>query len=106
MSAGLPRDLARVTLGVLFIGLLIGATLWVLRPFLGPGIWAVMVVVATWPLLLRLQRWMGGRRGPAVAVMTLGLLLLFVVPLVLAIGTIFVNVDVIADGIRSLAQNH
>jgi predicted PurR-regulated permease PerM len=85
------------------MGLLMGAVLWVLRPFLGPGIWAVMVVVATWPLLLRLQRLFGGRRWAAVAAMTLALLLLFVVPLSLAIGTIFVNVDVIADAVKSVA---
>ena len=96
-------DLTRNTLAVLFMGLLIGAALWVLRPFLGPGIWATMVVVATWPLMRRVQGWLGGRRALAVAAMTLALLLLFVVPLLLAIGTIFVNVDVIADGIRSLA---
>jgi predicted PurR-regulated permease PerM len=97
-------DLTRTTFSVLAMGLLVGGSLWVLRPFLGPGIWATMVVVATWPLMLRLQGWMGGRRGLAVAVMTLVLLLLFVVPLTLAIGTIFVNVDVIADWIRKVAE--
>jgi predicted PurR-regulated permease PerM len=52
-------DLARITFGVLVIGLLLAASLWVLRPFLGPTIWAVMVVVATWPLMLRVQRTCG-----------------------------------------------
>jgi len=96
-------DLARTTFAVLAMGLLIGGSLWVLRPFLGPGIWATMVVVATWPVMLRLQRLMGGRRALAVAAMTLILLLVFVVPLTLAIGTIFVNVDVIADWIRNVS---
>ena len=40
-------DLARTTFGVLVIGLLLATSLWVLRPFLGPAIWAVMVV--GWP---------------------------------------------------------
>ncbi len=90
-----PRtaDLARTTFGVLVIGLLLGASLWVLRPFLGPGIWAVMVVVATWPLMLRVQRMLWGKRSLAVAVMTLLLLLLFVVPLTLAVVTIVANAD-------------
>ena len=69
-------DVARVTFGVLVIGLLLAACLWILRPFLGPTIWAVMVVVATWPLMLRVQRHLGGRRALAVTVMTLALLLL------------------------------
>jgi hypothetical protein len=88
MSGRGPNDLTRVTFAVLTLALLMGASLWVLRPFLGPTIWAVMVVVATWPLMLRVQRWLCGRRSLAVAVMTLLLLLLFVVPLTLAIVTI------------------
>ena len=96
-------DLTRNTFAVLFMGLLIGASLWILRPFLGPGIWATMVVVATWPLMLRLQAALGGRRVLAATVMTLALLMLFVVPLCLAIGTIFVNVDVIADWVRTVS---
>jgi len=97
---GAAGELTRNTFAVLFMGLLIGASLWVLRPFLGPGIWATMVVVATWPLMRRVQGLLGGRRAWAVVVMTLALMLLFVVPLVLAIGTIFVNIDLIADTIR------
>jgi predicted PurR-regulated permease PerM len=90
----IPRgDLARVTFGVLFIGLLLGTSLWILRPFLGPLIWATMVVVATWPLMLRVQGWLWGKRALAVTLMTLLLLLLFVVPLVLAIITIVGNAD-------------
>jgi predicted PurR-regulated permease PerM len=87
------RDLARTTFGVLFIGLLLGASLWILRPFLGPMIWATMVVVATWPVMRRVQTLLWGKRALAVTVMTLLLLLLFVVPLVLAIVTIVGNAD-------------
>jgi predicted PurR-regulated permease PerM len=87
------RDLTRTTFAVLFIGLLLGASLWILRPFLGPMIWATMVVVATWPVMRRLQSLLWGKRALAVTVMTLLLLLLFVVPLVLAIVTIVGNAD-------------
>ena len=86
-------DLARTTLGVLFIGGLMVAAFWVLRPFIGPAIWATTIVVATWPLLLRLQARLWRRRSLAVLVMTGALLLLFVVPLTLAILTLVVNAD-------------
>ena len=46
----LRSDLAKNTLGVLCIAVLIVSSLWILRPFLGATIWAAMVVVATWPL--------------------------------------------------------
>ena len=91
------NDLTRVTFAVLALALLVGASLWVLRPFLGPTIWATMVVVATWPLMLRVQAVLGGRRALAVTVMTLLLLLLFVVPLAVAIVTIVQNADQIVE---------
>jgi predicted PurR-regulated permease PerM len=63
-------EVARTTLAVLFIGVLIAASGWILRPFLPALIWATMVVVATWPVMLRVQRQFGNRRAPAVMVMT------------------------------------
>jgi predicted PurR-regulated permease PerM len=81
-------ELGRTTLSVLFIGGLIAASLWVLSPFLGAFVWATMIVVATWPLMLRVQSAFGGRRGPAVAVMTLALLSLLIVPLIVAIDAL------------------
>jgi predicted PurR-regulated permease PerM len=87
------RDLTRTTLGVLFIGVLIVATLWVLRPFIAPTIWATMIVVSTWPLLRWFEARLWGRRSLAVAVMSLLILMLLVVPLMLAIGTIVRHAD-------------
>jgi predicted PurR-regulated permease PerM len=96
-------DLARTTFAVLAIGALTAVSLWILRPFLGPAIWATMVVVATWPLLLRVQERLWGRRALAVTVMTLALLLLFVVPLALAVLTIVGNADQIVGWARFVA---
>jgi predicted PurR-regulated permease PerM len=101
-----PTDLARTTFSVLFIGVLLGGTAWVLRPFLGPAIWATMVVVATWPLMLRVQGWLWNRRGLAVTVMTIGLLLLLVVPLALAVVTIVGSADEMVDFARQAAAYH
>jgi len=88
-----PRDLARTMLQVLFLGALLAGSFWVLRPFLLALIWATTIVVAMWPLMLRAQAWLGGRRGAAVAVMTAALLLVLVAPLTLAIVTIVNNSD-------------
>lgn len=98
-----PADITRTTLAVLSIGMLIGVSMWILRPFLGPAIWATMVVVATWPVMRRVQGWLWGRRALAVTVMTLALLLLFVVPLALAIGTIVGNVDQIVEWAKQVS---
>ena len=97
-------DLARTTLGVLFIAGLILAAFWVLRPFIGPVIWATTIVVTTWPLMLRLQARLWQRRLPAVVVMTLTLLLLFVVPVTLAIATLVQNAGEIVALAKQLSQ--
>jgi predicted PurR-regulated permease PerM len=97
-------DLPRTTLGVLFIGGLILSAFWVLRPFIPATIWATMIVVATWPLLLGVQARLWRRRGLAVLVMTLTLLLLFVVPLTLAIVALVQNADEIAAAAKQLSK--
>jgi len=98
------NELAKTTLGVLFIGVLIIATLWILQPFLAAIIWATMVVVATWPVHLRLQAILWNSRALAVTVMTLILLLLFMVPMALAIGTIVQHSDQIVEWTKSIAD--
>jgi predicted PurR-regulated permease PerM len=105
MNAKIPisKDVTRTTLAVLFIGILIAASFWVVRPFLTAFIWATMIVVATWPLLLRLQASLWGKRGLAVGVMTVVLLLVLVVPLTLAIVTIIDKADEIIAWAKSLA---
>ena len=93
-----PRpDLARATLGVLFIVALIASTVWILRPFLGAIIWAAMIVVATWPVMRPLQARLWGRRNLAAAVLVGAGLLVLVLPLSLATRTIVSNAsDVVA----------
>jgi predicted PurR-regulated permease PerM len=97
-------DLARIILVVLFIGGLIAASFWILRPFLGAIIWATMIVVSTWPVMRKVQSATGGRRWAAVSVMSLVLLLILVVPLSLAIGTIVANVDDIVGWAKRLSE--
>ncbi|HTN94222.1 MAG TPA: AI-2E family transporter YdiK [Gallionella sp.] len=98
------RDLAGITLGVLSIGALIIASLWVLKPFLFATVWATMVVVATWPVLLWVQARLWNSRALAVIVMTLFMLLLFMVPVALAVGTIVENSDQIVEWAKSIAD--
>src|SRR5213594_3032589 len=97
------RELTRTLLGVIFLGALIVASFWILQPFLAAAIWATMIVVATWPVMLWFQARLWRRRSLAVAAMTVILLLLFVVPLTLAIGTIVANADEIVARLKSLA---
>jgi predicted PurR-regulated permease PerM len=98
-----PHDLIRTMLGVIALGGLLGLSFWIMRPFLGPLLWATTIVIATWPVLVWLQERLWNRRWMAVTVMSLMLTILFVVPFVAAIGTIVSNVDEIAGWAKLLA---
>lgn len=83
-----PRDIAQVLLSVLFLAIMIVACLWIVQPFILGFAWAGTVVIATWPILLRLQKLLWGRRSLAVLVMTLLLVLLFIIPIALLVNSI------------------
>src|SRR5262249_2331868 len=80
-------DLARVVFQLLALGALIAASFYIVRPFLVSVAWAVMIVVATWPLLKMLQARMGGSHALAAPTMTLAVLRVFSVPLSLLVMT-------------------
>jgi len=103
MQADRSQDLARTAFQLLALGALIATSFWIVRPFLVALAWATMIVVATWPLLLQAQSWLGGRRSLAVTLMTITLLLILVVPLYFGITAIVENTKRIVDWSQSLA---
>jgi predicted PurR-regulated permease PerM len=102
--ADTPRDFMAPLLAVICVFTLIFTSIWILRPFLGSLVWAATIVIATWPLMLTVQRWLWGKRSLAVMVMTGILLCLLIVPLLLAVGKIVGNVDEIISWSKSLAD--
>lgn len=101
-----PRpDLARIFLVVLIIAMLIVGSLWTLLPFMSAIIWATTIVVATWPMLLNVQRRFGERRTPATAFMTVVMLALFIVPFAVAVGMLLEAAVKSADLVRHVAEN-
>ena len=102
-ASDLRSDLTRTVLAVLLMLILIAASFWILRPFLLSTVWAGMIVVATWPLMLKLQSRLRSRTL-AVFVMSGAMVLVFVVPLVLAIQALVGNVDTIRTWVAALAN--
>jgi predicted PurR-regulated permease PerM len=98
---GLHQDLTRSVFAILFIGCLMFASLWLLAPFIPAAIWAMTLVLATWTVMRRVQGALWGRRGLAVAVMTVGFLLIFVAPFWFAVGTIVRNAPAIKMAVHS-----
>lgn len=96
-------DVTKVTLAVLFILLLVAGCFWILHPFLTGILWAIIIVVATWPLLLSLESRLQGRRWAAVTVMTSALLMVFFLPVSLAVLEIVSRGDEIVSWFGSLS---
>ncbi|ERK16714.1 putative membrane protein [Serratia fonticola AU-P3(3)] len=99
-------DLPTIIFGVLFIAIMIVACFWVVQPFILGFAWAAMVVIATWPVLIKLQQLLWGRRSLAVAAMTILLLLLFVLPIALLISSVVDNSAPIVAWVNSPGQLH
>jgi predicted PurR-regulated permease PerM len=97
-------DVTHTTLAVICIGGLLATTFWVLRPFLMPILWGSLIVVATWPIMEKLQALLGGRRGLAVTIMTLTILLVVLVPLTLAIVTIIDHAEGLSAKLQALSS--
>jgi predicted PurR-regulated permease PerM len=100
----LHQDLTRTVLAVLFLGGLVGASLWLLAPFIPATIWAMTLVIATWPMMRRVQATCWNSRGLAVTVMTGAVLLIFVAPFWFAVGTIVSNVEPITHAAHYVAE--
>jgi predicted PurR-regulated permease PerM len=99
-----PRaDLPRTVLGVLFLCLLIVSSLWILSPFLVAIVWATLIAVATWPVMRSLERLLWGKRKLAVAVLTIALLGVVMVPLLAGLAAIVTHVDDIAGFAQKLS---
>ncbi len=81
-------DTTRTILFVLVVGALLLGSVWTLLPFLNAGLWATTSAIATWPVLLRLEQLAGGRRGVAIAAMTIVILAAVMVPFAFAIATL------------------
>ena len=69
--------------------LLLGCLL-VLRPFVSALLWAIVLCVASWPFYERLLRWSGNRHALSCWLMTLGMVLVILVPF-LIIGSSLVD---------------
>ena len=87
------RSRLEQNLGWLLLALLLGGCLLVMRPFASALLWAVVLSFSTWPLHRRLVNLLGGRRTLAAMLMTLGMVLVMLLPFVIVGVTLADNVQ-------------
>ncbi|MBS0847492.1 AI-2E family transporter YdiK [Citrobacter sp. JGM124] len=86
-----PEDLLRIVLSVLCMSVMIVACIWIIRPFLLGLAWAGTIVITSWPLLIKLERLLWGKRILAVIAMMLLLIMIFVIPISLLASSLVQN---------------
>ncbi|MBB1493209.1 AI-2E family transporter [Paracoccus sp. MC1854] len=73
----------------------------VISPFLTAIMWAAVLCWSTWPVYRQFERALGGRRGPAAALMTLAAALVIVAPFVLLVAAL---AESVGDLVRVLGR--
>ena len=89
------RRIGIVILLVLLLGCLV-----VLWPFVSALLWAVVLCFSSWPVYSRLLKLVGNRRGLAAFLMTLGMILIVLLPFVLVGATLADNVNDVSAAVK------
>ncbi|MDG0817386.1 AI-2E family transporter YdiK [Bdellovibrio svalbardensis] len=97
-----PTGLTRTLIATFLIAILAAGCIWVLSPFIAAIVWAAMIVVATWPLLLSVQRHVGNSRKLAVTCMVAAMALIVLLPLTLAVYALLSRADEAITWARNL----
>ena len=98
----ITRDLTSTIIAALVLTAMLALSYWVMQPFLPALIWACMIVIASWRILLGVEKRLWGRRGLAVLAMTTGLVLVLIIPLIIATSAILDNVGVVSEHVQRL----
>lgn len=91
-------------LGMTALALLLAGCFVVLWPFLTALLWALIMAVSTWPAYAWLEDRLHGRRAPAAALVTIGLAVVLVVPLVFAGAQLAENIGQVVGLVNRLLQ--
>jgi len=92
-------------LGWIILLVLLAACLIVLRPFVSALLWAVVLCFSSWPEYRRLLTWLGNRSTIAALVMTLGMVLIILLPFVIVGTTLADNVNELTDATKRWVEN-
>jgi predicted PurR-regulated permease PerM len=98
------RDLTQIIISVVIILLLIVGSVWIFMPFVAALIWASIIVISTYNFMLKLQKLFWNKKGLAVTVMVLLILMIILIPIGMVIGAIIMNAGEITGWINSLSD--
>jgi predicted PurR-regulated permease PerM len=101
---GLARRIDQY-LGVIAVSALAIGSFVILSPFLPALLWAIILVVSTWPVFLRLERALQGRTSLAAGLLTLFFAGLFLLPIVIIAEQLAVRGPRLLGTLRQAVEN-
>ena len=102
-SADDEQFLSKAVEASIRIGLILVLVAWcllIVRPFIGPIMWGIIIAVAAHPAFRHLEGLLGGRRKLAAALFTLMALLLLITPTVKLTGTLLDGAQELSEELR------
>lgn len=91
-------------IGLAATALLVAGCLMILRPFISAALWAAILCFTTWPMFLRLDAALGGRRSLSAFVATLTLGAIIAAPLVILGATLAGNISALTSAAERLVH--
>jgi predicted PurR-regulated permease PerM len=87
-----------IRIGIL--GVLVYWCMLIIGPFVVPIVWGIIIAVALYPTLQRVEKLLGGRRKLAATLVTILMILVLVIPSILLTETLVTGLTSLADGLR------
>ncbi|MCL5060710.1 MAG: AI-2E family transporter [Candidatus Thermoplasmatota archaeon] len=103
MPINIDSPLARRIAAFAFLVSIFGLTFWVLSPFLAALAWAGILAYVTWPLHMRLCRRLPGHDSLAALLMTLGVGVTLLLPMVWVLFTLVGDIAAASATLKQLA---
>jgi len=105
MSRGTESERSiEVWIGVAAVALLVAGCLLILSPFISAALWAAILCFTTWPIFLRLDAALGGRRSLGALIATLALAAIIAEPVVILGVTLASNISALTSAAQRLAR--
>lgn len=100
-ESSISATVVDVAIRLSFVGLLAAWSLLLIAPFIGVGLWGVILAVALYPVFAWLRARFGGRGTPAAVLITLALLLIVIGPASLLSAALIENLQGLAAHVQS-----
>jgi predicted PurR-regulated permease PerM len=91
-------------IGLAAVALLVAGCLLILLPFISAALWAAILCFTTWPMFLRLDAALGGRRSLGALVATLALAVIIAEPVVILAMTLASNISALSSAAQRVAH--